>query len=233
MIKTNQIMKQSKLKIAFSTLLLTLASCQSTPEHPVDMDEGLAQAISETKTLNSPKPLTQVPNSVQQELMLQNMAQAKQGLLSEKRLEISATSVDAKDFFTAIVEGSAYSIAIHPEVSGSITLKLTDVTLTEAVRVIEDIYGFDIRVSGNVIQVYPAGIRTETMALNYLFLKRFGTSSTSINSGGAKTIAMEAVIEVIAAIIIVAIAIITRITKMAKVMVLIFTLKMNLIFGLN
>ena len=148
------------------------------------MNEGLEQAISETKTLNSPKPLTVVPNSVQQELMLQNMTQAKQGLLSEKRLEIAATSVDAKDFFTAIVEGSDYSIAIHPEVSGTITLNLTNVTLTEAIEVIQDIYGFDIRINGNVIQVYPAGIRTETLALNYLFLKRFGTSSTSINSGG-------------------------------------------------
>lgn len=178
-------MKQSKLKIALSSLLLlTFAGCQSSPDHPVDMNEGLEQAISETKTLHSPTPLTQVPNSVQQELMLQNMTQAKQGLLSEKRLEISATSVAAKDFFTAIVEGSDYSIAIHPDVSGSITLNLTDVTLAEAIEVIQDIYGFDIRVNGNVIQVYPSGIRTETMALNYLFLKRFGTSSTSINSGG-------------------------------------------------
>tara|TARA_R110001583_G_scaffold65464_6_gene189160 strand:+ start:4278 stop:5954 length:1677 start_codon:yes stop_codon:yes gene_type:complete len=177
-------MKQLKLKIALSTLLLTLGGCQTTPDQPVDMKEGLEQAISETKLLNSPKPLTQVPNSVQQELMQENMAQAKQGLLSEKRLEISATSVAAKDFFTAIVEGSTYSIAVHPEVSGSISLNLTDVTLTEVLAVIEDIYGFDIRRNGNVIKVYPAGIRTETIALNYLFLKRFGTSSTSINSGG-------------------------------------------------
>lgn len=177
-------MKQSKLKIALSTLLLTLGGCQTTPDQPTDMKAGLEQAISETNVLNSPKPLTQVPNSVQKDLMQQNMAQAKQGLLSEKRLEVSATSVAAKDFFTAIVEGSAYSIAIHPEVSGSISLSLTDVTLTEVLSVVEDIYGFDIRRSGKVIQVYPAGIRTETIALNYLFLKRFGTSSTSINSGG-------------------------------------------------
>ncbi|PHR84242.1 MAG: pilus (MSHA type) biogenesis protein MshL [Colwellia sp.] len=177
-------MKKLKLKIALSTLLLTISGCQTTPDQPVDMKEGLEQAISETKVLNSPKPLTQVPNSVQQELMQENMAQAKQGLLSEKRLEVSATSVAAKNFFTALVDGSSYSIAIHPEVSGSISLSLTDVTLTEVLRVVEDIYGFDIRHSGNVIQVYPAGIRTETIALNYLFLKRFGTSSTSVNSGG-------------------------------------------------
>jgi len=177
-------MKQSKLKIALSSLLITLAGCQTTPDHPVDMNDSLDQAINETKTLNSPKPLTQVPQSVQQELMSQNMAQAKQGLLSEKRLEISAVSVAAKDFFTAIVDGSAYSVAIHPDVSGSITLNLTNVTLVEVIDIVKDIYGFDVRVNGNVIQVFPAGIRTETIALNYLFLKRFGTSSTTINSGG-------------------------------------------------
>lgn len=184
MVKINKMMNQSKLKIALSALLLTFAGCQSTPDHPVDMNEGLEQAINETKVLNSPKPLTQIPTSVQQELMLQSMKNAKQGLLSEKRLEISATSVAAKDFFTAIVEGSTYSVAIHPDVSGNITLNLSDVTLTETIGVIQDIYGFDIQVNGNVIQVFPAGIRTETVALNYLFLKRFGTSSTSINSGG-------------------------------------------------
>lgn len=183
-IKIKELMKQSKLKITLSTLLLTLAGCQSIPGNPDDMKEGLDQALNETKALNSPKALTQVPNSVQEELMLQGMAQAKHGLLSEKRLEISATGVDAKNFLTAIVEGSNYSVAIHPDVTGNITLNLTDVTLTEAIEVLKDIYGFDIRVNGNIIQVYPSGIRTETFALNYLFLKRFGTSSTSINSGG-------------------------------------------------
>ena len=177
-------MKQLKLKIALSTILLTLAACQSIPDQPTDMKEGLDQAIDDTKAFNSPKALTQVPSSVQQELMSQSMAQAKHGLLAEKRLEISAISVDAKDFFAAIVEGSSYSVAIHPDVSGNISLNLTDVTLTEAIEVIKDIYGYDIRFNGKVIQVFPAGIRTETFALNYLFLKRFGTSSTSINSGG-------------------------------------------------
>jgi MSHA biogenesis protein MshL len=177
-------MKQSKLKITLSTLLFAFAGCQSVPEQPVDMKEGLDQAISDTKVLNGPKPLVQVPDSVQEELMLQNMRSAKEGLLSEKRLEITTSSVDVKDFFTAIVEGSAYSVALHPDVSGKITLNLKDVTLIEALSIVEDIYGYDIRVNGNIIQVYPSGIRTETIALNYLFLKRFGTSSTSINSGG-------------------------------------------------
>jgi len=178
-----QYMKYSKLKIALTTLLL-LSGCQSTPDEPVDMKEGLDAAIEETRVINAPKALTQVPNSVQTELMQQNMAQAKQGMLSEKRLEVSAIDVDAAEFFTAIVSDSTYNVVIHPDVTGRISLSLNNVTLNEVLSVVEDVYGYDIRRSNNVIQVYPAGIRTETIALNYLFLTRYGSSNVTINSGG-------------------------------------------------
>jgi len=178
-----QYMKHSKLKIALLAGLM-LGGCQTTPDDPVDMKEGLDVAIEETQIINAPKALTQVPNSVQTELMQQNMLQVKQGMLSEKRLEISAIEVDAVEFFTAIVSGSIYNVVIHPDVTGRISLSLNNVTLNETLSVIEDVYGYDIRRSHNVIQVYPSGIRTETIALNYLFLTRYGSSNTTINSGG-------------------------------------------------
>jgi MSHA biogenesis protein MshL len=184
MIKTMHVTKKITLRILFSGLIATLAGCQSVPSDPNDFKVGLDKAIDETTKLHAPKPLASVPNSVQQELMQKNMQQAKEGLLSEQRLQVAASSVEAKDFFNAIVDGSNYSIAIHPDVAGQISLNLTDVTLTEILKVVEEIYGFEIVTKGQIIQVYPSGIRTETIALNYLFLKRFGTSSTSINSGG-------------------------------------------------
>lgn len=173
-----------KLNIALSALLFALVGCQSVPKDAVDMKEGLDEAIKETKSFNGPKPLTQVPNSVQQELMLNDMNQAKQGMLAEKRLEVSATEVDAKDFFQAIVRGSQYNVIIHPDVTGQISLSLNNVTLSEALTVVEDVYGYEIIRRGNIVKIFPPGIRTETIALNYLFLKRFGSSTTTINSGG-------------------------------------------------
>lgn len=177
-------MKYTLLNMMLPSLLLVLVGCKTTPNEPTDMKEGLDLAIEETKKNNAPKALTQVPNAVRVELMQQNMAEAKQGLLGVKRLEISATDVDAKDFFTALVSGSPYSVAIHPDVSGRITLSLSEVTLQEALGVVRDIYGYEIRLNGNIVQVYPVGLRTETIALNYLFLKRYGSSSTNVNSGG-------------------------------------------------
>ncbi len=177
-------MNKLKLKITLLTLMFSLIGCQSVPNDAADIKEGLDTAIKENKSFDGPKPLTQIPNSIQQELMLNDMNLAKQGMLAEKRLEVSATEVEAKDFFQAIVRGSRYNVIIHPEVTGHISLSLNNVTLSEALTVVEDVYGYEIIRRGNVVKVFPPGIRTETIALNYLFLKRFGSSSTTINSGG-------------------------------------------------
>ncbi|MCJ8319931.1 MAG: pilus (MSHA type) biogenesis protein MshL [Colwellia sp.] len=177
-------MKQIKINLVLTSCLIALIGCQTAPKSPDHMKKSLEQAIVETKALKTPKALSYVPDDIQQELMQQSFEQAKQGLLAEKRLEISANNVAAKHFFAAIVEDSPYSIAVHPDVSGEITLNLKEVTIDETLDVIEELYGYQISRQNKVIQVFPAGMRTETIALNYLYIKRYGQSRTSINSGG-------------------------------------------------
>jgi MSHA biogenesis protein MshL len=176
-------MKNTQRKIYSFTIILALLGCQTAPNKPTEMIDALDKAI-EASSKPAPKALTQVPNAIQQELMQRNISQAREGLLAEKRLEIAASDVSAQEFFAALVDESSYSVAVHPDVTGTITLNLKNNTLNEVLDVVEEVYGYEIRRSGKVIQVYPAGIRTETIPLNYLFVKRSGMSSTSINSGG-------------------------------------------------
>lgn len=175
--------KKHQVQLFCCTAVLVLAGCQSAPKPPTDITQALDNAIAQASA-PAPKPLQSLPSSVRQELMQKEVSQARQGLLAEKRLQIAASGVAAEQFFAAIVEDSPYSIAVHPDVAGAITLNLKDVTLDEALNVVESLYGYDIRRQGRVIQVYPAGIRTETIPLDYLYVKRSGISSTSINSGG-------------------------------------------------
>ncbi len=175
--------KKHQIQLFCCSAVIVLAGCQSAPKPPTDVTQALDSAIAETNQ-PAPKPLQGLPNSIRQELMQKEVRQARHGLLAEKRLQIAASGVAAEQFFAAIVDDSPYSIAVHPEVSGAITLNLKDVTLDEALEVVESLYGYDIRRQGRVIQVYPAGIRTETIPLDYLYVKRSGISSTSINSGG-------------------------------------------------
>jgi MSHA biogenesis protein MshL len=177
---------KNKLPLAFCLCSLAfLISCQSTAPQSTLVKNALDQAIANNEQLKKqPKPLAALPSAVQQDLIKLQMGKARESLLAEKRLEIAANNIEAQDFFAAIVADSPYSVAVHPEVTGSITLNLKNVTIDEALSVIQDIYGYDIRHQGKVIQVYPAGMRTETIPLNYLFVQRTGLSTTSINSGG-------------------------------------------------
>lgn len=185
--KRNNNMKLLKLNLnncLISFLSITALGCQTVPDAPTAINNELDKAIEESTQRKAPKPLTSLPNAVEQELMQQSMQTAKAGLLAEKRLEIAASEVRAQDFFAALVADSPYSIAVHPDVEGTITLNLKEVTIQEALDVIEELYGFDIRHQGKIIQVYAAGMRTETIPLDYLFISRNGSSSMQVNSGG-------------------------------------------------
>lgn len=172
-----------QIKLYLCSLVLVLAGCQTSPDAPTEINKVLDDAIA-TKVGKKPTALAKIPDAVQQDLVQHSLKQARHGLLSEKRLEVSASNIAAKNFFAAIVDDSPYSVIVHPDVSGDITLNLKEVTVEETLDAVQALYGYDIRRSGRVIQVFPAGIRTETIPLNYLFIKRFGLSSTSINSGG-------------------------------------------------
>lgn len=172
-----------QIKLYLCSLALMLVGCQTSPEAPTEINKVLDDAIA-LNAAKKPTPLTKIPAAVQQDLVQHSLKQARHGLLSEKRLEVSASNIAAKNFFAAIVEDSPYSVIVHPDVSGDITLNLKEVTVEETLDAVQALYGYDIRRNGRVIQIYPAGIRTETIPLNYLFIKRFGLSSTSINSGG-------------------------------------------------
>ncbi|MGL6581623.1 pilus (MSHA type) biogenesis protein MshL [Aeromonas caviae] len=158
-----------------------MAGC-TTYRHPepVQAKDALKQAMSE----QSPTaPLTSLPPSVQSELLQLNRPQQPM-TIPEKRMRIAAHDVDAVEFFGSLFKGSRYSVAVHPGVAGVISVELKDVTLQEALATVGDMYGFDVQRKGNVFHVYPAGLRTETIPVNYLMMARRGLSRTSVSTGG-------------------------------------------------
>jgi MSHA biogenesis protein MshL len=162
-------------------LALVVAGC-TTYKHPepVQAKDALKQAMAEQ---NPTAPLTTLPPSVQSELLQLNRPQQPMAA-PEKRLRIAAHDVDAVEFFGSLFKGSRYSVAVHPGVAGSISVELKDVTLQEALATVGDMYGFDVQRKGNVFHVYPAGLRTETIPVNYLMMARRGISRTSVSTGG-------------------------------------------------
>lgn len=167
-----------KLAIAI-TITSLLVGCSMGHRDPVEAKEALNQAIND----NNSRSLETLPPSVEADLMPELNSDELGTSQTIKRFRIKANQVEAKAFFASLVKGTEFSAAIHPQVSGSITVNLTDVSLDEVLSVVQDMYGYDIAKTGNVIQVYPAGLRTVTIPVDYLQFKRVGRSLTSISTG--------------------------------------------------
>lgn len=172
-------MKKHHLCLISAAVLTAGCTSYRHPE-PVQAKDALRHAMIEQ---NKGGALTSVPKSVQSELLQLN--RPPQAIsMPEPRLRIAAHDVDAVEFFGSLFKGSRYSVAVHPGVAGQISVELKDVTLTEVLAVVGDMYGFDVQRKGNVFHVYPAGLRTETIPVNYLMMSRRGLSRTSVSTGG-------------------------------------------------
>lgn len=171
-----------KHRLCLITVAMMAAGC-TTYQHPepTQAKDALKQAMNEQQ--KQAAPLTALPKSVQSELLQLNRPQMPVGM-PETRLRIAAHDVEAVEFFGSLFKGSRYSVAVHPGVAGLVSVELKDVTLPEVLAVVGDMYGFDVQRKGNVFHIYPAGLRTETIPVNYLMMSRRGLSRTSVSTGG-------------------------------------------------
>ncbi|HHQ4790115.1 TPA: pilus (MSHA type) biogenesis protein MshL [Aeromonas veronii] len=171
-----------KHRLCLITVAMMAAGC-TTYQHPepTQAKDALKQAMNEQQ--KQAAPLTALPKSVQSELLQLNRPQIPVGM-PETRLRIAAHDVEAVEFFGSLFKGSRYSVAVHPGVAGLVSVELKDVTLPEVLAVVGDMYGFDVQRKGNVFHIYPAGLRTETIPVNYLMMSRRGLSRTSVSTGG-------------------------------------------------
>jgi len=101
----------------------------------------------------------------------------------ETKFDLTVNNTSVNQVFTAIVSGTRYSMLLHPEVSGDISLNLKDVTVFEALEAIREIYGYDYKVDGTRIYILPLTIQTRIFQVNYLTGSRDGTSSLRVTSG--------------------------------------------------
>lgn len=113
------------------------------------------------------------------------LPQARQPL--EERFSLTFNNVPATQFFNSIVTGTRYNMLVHPDVNGTISATLKDVTLFEALDAIRELYGYDYKVEGSRIVIKPLTMQTSVFQVNYLTGNRKGTSNTRVISGGSNT----------------------------------------------
>ena len=106
-----------------------------------------------------------------------------QGALAEQRFDVNVDDAPVRAFFRGLVDGTKHNVLVHPDVTGTVTLTLNQVTLEETLDAVRDLYGYDYRRVSSGYLVLPANVQTRIYSLNYLDLQRTGASKTRISSG--------------------------------------------------
>jgi MSHA biogenesis protein MshL len=169
---------------AWVAVSLSLSACQAmnpylwSGDAAKKTDEALRQAARDS----TPAPL---PQEVRDSLLPPLSVPRPDGTRTtvDPRFDIAVSGAPARQVFGQIVEGTRYSMIVHPDVKGAISLNLKGVTVEDALRAIREVYGYEYRRDGDRFFIFGTGIQTRIFQVDYLNLTRKGTSDTRVIPG--------------------------------------------------
>ncbi len=102
---------------------------------------------------------------------------------ADGRFDLIVTDAQVRDVFLSLVADTPYSMLLHPAISGKMSLTLKGVSLLEVMESIRGVYGFDFKVDGKRISVFPPAMQTRVFSLNYLNNQRQGRTELRVSAG--------------------------------------------------
>ena len=154
-----------------------LAGCASdrairTP----DVSEAIRADLS---SLSALKPVA-VPSRIFEALA--EPAPPAVPLAAEPKIDLLVNNARAREVFLAIVADTRYSMLLHPDVAGTLSVTLRGVSVIEALESIRDVYGYDFKVEGRRITIYAPTLQTRIFNVNYPHSQRTGSSELRVAS---------------------------------------------------
>lgn len=177
-------MQKTSLIACLVVVSAGLAACSSPPAQHATYDKINADLKADA-TRSAAQPVRQ-PDPVADALlppvtaMTSRLPRGRAAL--EERFNVAFNNVPVQQFYHSIVEGTRYNMLVHPEVSGTISANLKDVTMAEALDAIREMYGFDYKIEGTRISIKPLTMQTRVFHINYLIGNRKGASSLRVTS---------------------------------------------------
>ncbi|MEW6515029.1 MAG: secretin N-terminal domain-containing protein [Pseudomonadota bacterium] len=163
-----------------------LLGCSSPQPRPDTVREHIGDEM--TQALNNRKSAEVAEQALLAPLSIELPRQE----VSEPRFDLSIINAPATQVFMAIVTGTSYNMLVGPEVAGTLTINLKDVTVREALESIRELYGYEFTIKGKRITIHPNTLQTRVFQVNYLASRRQGATelrvtSSSITGTGATT----------------------------------------------
>ena len=168
-------------------LLLGSSGCALEKELPPardasEIDKAFTRALEQNKKIAEQQKNKQYDNKKVLDALLPPVSK-KRNVRREARFDVAVSGLAAREFYLGLVEDTRVNIIVHPNVTGTITLNLKDVTVSDVLMIVKEVYGFNYKKKGRNYFIYPNSMQTRLFRINYLNLIRSGSSSIDVSSG--------------------------------------------------
>ena len=159
-----------------------MAACQSPPEKRSPTLDQINKEVGEATRTNEKLSTAEAVNRALLPPLKIDIPVTNAPVV-EPKFNLFVNNAPAIQVFNGIVTGTPYSMLVHPDVVGTISVNLKDVTVLDALNVIRELYGYDYRLDGSRIFIQPLTLQTRVFQVNYLTSLRKGTSEINVTSG--------------------------------------------------
>jgi MSHA biogenesis protein MshL len=168
-----------RLTLIAAAMMLT--GCEAPRIQPAAVQHTIDTTLSEAAT---PRARAAAPDAVSEALLPPLTIQMPGATVPvEARFDLVVNNAPAQQVFMALVSGTRYSMLVHPDVKEGLSINLKEVTLTEALEAIREVYGYEYRIQGTRIYVEPVSMQTRLFHVNYLAGRRSGRADVRVSSG--------------------------------------------------
>ncbi len=175
-------MRTLPMRLSPLMLLMMLSACATTePQNSATLkkiNEELTVAAEVKQTAPTP---TAINDALLPPLKIAMPKTSAKQL--EQRFDLVINNAPASQVLLGIVSGTRYSMLVHQDVVGTISVNLKDVTVFEALDSLRDLYGYEYKVDGTRIFIEPQAMQTRVFQVNYIVGQRKGSSDTRVTSG--------------------------------------------------
>lgn len=183
----NQSAHQTGLRwtlLSLSLVLGLLAGCADRPLKTPAVADAIRTELAAVPAPQAAKKLEGLSHISQ---VLAEPAPPVAALIPEPKLDLLVNNAQAREVFLAIVADTRYSMLMHPDVAGTLSVTLRGVTVKEALEAIRDVYGYDFKIDGRRITVFAPTLQTRIFTVNYPHSLREGRSELRVSSGAIST----------------------------------------------
>ena len=175
--------------IAVLAAMTALASCESAGPYVAydtrvldEVQDELLKSRDAAGKSNRIEP----PAAVLEALLPPITLLTEEASALEARFDFSVKeALPIRDFVNLLTVGTDLSVVVHPDTKGTISaLDLKNVTVTDVLDQVSDLYGYSIVIENEVYQIRPGGLQTRIFRLNYLNVSRSGNSSMQVTASG-------------------------------------------------